>query len=579
MSLFAGVIALAGADLGPETAAELSGSFPSAGLSRSRYADARFVLVHASLGLLSEKDYACGPDHVAALAGALVLGGQPDESPLDSAARSVMRGDLGFFAGANGTFAACFYERRPRRLTLVSDGLGARPLYYATARGHLYFSTSLPVLERIEAVPRRVELAACIEQEALCYPLGPRTPYRSIRVLRDNEVIVVSPDGIESRRYFDWARLPMAEGESPNALAAHARRAVREAVASRAAGGASATSLLSGGLDSRVLVAELLDIGCRVDAITVARPGTQDTAYAKRFAAAAGLRLDSVAWTSTGPGLTAGETTQRLLASAVRGRAPSVVFSGDGGGETLGFLLLDQRALEQLAGGDLRRGAEQYLARYRPVERLFRRSVYPEVEKVAVDRLESQLKAIGAPLPEKALHLSVLVNDLRCHLHEYFNRLADTRVELLLPFYDRRVIASVARIPPPLAPHMNHAFYHRVLTSMPRIIQTCPWQVYPGHLPCPVADPDPPATQWETRDPASGRRWGRQALEAALCFRMPPFVRRSTLFATSLAHALGIADYTYVFRSFLELRRLSQVASSWVVRDDVDEVDPTAGQR
>ena len=376
------------------------------------------------------------------------------------------------------------------------------------------------------------------------------------------------PGGIESRRYFDWARLPLADGDTPDELAAFARKAVRDAVADRAAPGSAVTSLLSGGLDSRVVVAELLDIGCRVDAITVTRPGTQDSAYAQRFAEAARVPLEKVPWASTAPGLSAGETTQRLLASAVRGRAPGRVFSADGGGETLGFLLLDDEALRLFAGGHRRRGAEQYLAHYRPVERLFDPSVYTELETVAVDRLESELKAIETPSLEKALHLSVLVNDMRCHLHEYFNRIAEIRVELLLPFYDRRVVASVVRIPPPLAPQLNHAFYYRVLASMPRIIEASPWQVYPGHLPCPVPDPDPPISQWAARNPAAGDRWGRQALRAAVGSQLPPFVRRSTVLAASVGHALRLANYDYLFRSFLGLQRLSHAASSWVVRGD-----------
>jgi asparagine synthetase B (glutamine-hydrolysing) len=568
MSIIAGVIAFTPSGLIPEAASELEAAFPVTGLHLSRYVDGRCALLHGSLRLLEERDYSRGPEHVGALAGALLVERGRDGSSLESAARAVLEEDLGFFVRANGTFAACFYEPGRQRLTLVSDCLGARPIYHAVAADRLYFSTSLTVLERVEAVPKQLELAACIEQEALCYPLGRRTIYRSIQVLRDNEALVVSPDGIESRRYFDWARLPMADRDTPDELAAFARRAVRDAVSERAAPGSAVTSLLSGGLDSRLAVAELLDMGCRVDAITVFRPGTQDSAYAQRFAEAARVPLETVPWAPRAPGLTAGETTQRLLASAVRGRAPGLVFTGDGGGETLGFLLLDEEALQCLAGGDRRRGAEQYLAHYHPVARLFHPRVYPELETVAVDRLEAELRAIDTPSLEKALHISVLVNDLRCHLHEYFSRLAETRVELLLPFYDRRVVASVVRIPPPLACHLKHAFYYRVLASMPRIIEASPWQVYPGHLPCPVPDPDPPVTQWATHNPAAGDRWGRQALQAAVRASFPPFVRRSTVLAASLGHALRLANYAYVFRSFLELRRLSKVASSWVVRED-----------
>jgi asparagine synthetase B (glutamine-hydrolysing) len=565
MSIFAGVLCISSPGLSDAARAELEAAFPSAGLRVSRHSDPQFQVLHGSLGVLGEEEFVRTSASVGALAGSLLFDHSPAAEPLREAVRAVVGEELELFSRANGTFACCVYEPGRQRLTVVSDSLGARPVYYAVADGRLYFSSSLSVLERIEAVPKRPDLAACIEQEALCYPLGPRTVYADVHVLRDNEALVANPGGLELRRYFDWAREPLAEGESVDRMAAHARRAVRAAVADRAAPGSRVRSLLSGGLDSRVVVAELLDLGCQVDAATVALPGTQDPVYAARFAAAAGVALETVPWKPDLPGLTAGATTSRLLTAAVAGRAPGAVFSGDGGGETLGFLLVDPNALASLARGEPRRGAEQYLAHYRPAARLFRSAVSRRLRKVAVDRLHDQLGAIGSPSLEKALHISVLVNDLRCHLHEYFDRIVETRVELLLPFYDRRVVASVVRLPPPLAPHLGHAFYHRLLPLLPPVVQASPWQVYPGHLPCPVQDPEPPPLQWTAGTRAAADLWGRQALRAALVGSVPPFVRRWTVVGAALGHALRLSNYGYLFRSFLELQRLGATASSWVV--------------
>jgi asparagine synthase (glutamine-hydrolysing) len=570
VSVFAGVLALETEALRPHLSAELEAAFAARGFRVSSYADPSLVLFHGSLDVLGEPDFLRSREAVCALAGDLCLPGRsPVASSLEAVAGPVIRRMYSLFAEANGTFAACVYQPKERVLTLISDCLGARPVYYVFANGCFYFSTSLEVIEQIPSIPKQLELAAVIEQEALCYPLGGRTLYCNIKVITDNTVLVVTVGaGVDRLKYFEWSRTELAAGETLQDLAEATRRAVRDAVAERAMPGATALCLLSGGLDSRVIAAELLDLGKRVETVTVAREGFQDTVYARRFAATAGVSIELVPWTPSLLGLTAGETTRNLLTAAVANKAPAAVFSGDGGGETLGFLLLNAESLALLGQGRVRAGAEKYLATYRPLRRVLKPHTHREVEKAATDRLEVEIRRLATHSLEKALHLSVLLNDLRCHLHAYFSNIVRSRVELLLPFYDRRVIASVVRIPPPLAPYLRHAFYHRVLDILPPVTAAVPWQTYPGHLPCPVADPHPPRTQWSASDPAAADGWARDCFHRALRADFPPFLRRSTTLAACVCHRTRVGDYGYAFRSILGFARPLALSSSWVTRYD-----------
>jgi asparagine synthase (glutamine-hydrolysing) len=469
-------------------------------------------------------------------------------------------------SNANGTFALCFYDTRRARLILAADSIGARPLYYAISAGRLLFSTSLEVLTRLGLLSAPCDLAAYIEEEAMYYPLGARTMYKGIRVLTASQAILASRDGFSTHEYHDWSTIPAAT-ESIDDLAIECRRALRDAVACRAMQGKRQTSLLSGGLDSRVLVAELLDLGCDVDAVNLAPGGCQDSVYAARFAEAAKIALRSKPWVEQ-PSLSASECTAMLLSTAVSGYAPGTVFSGDGGGETFGFLCINAKAGELLNRGRPTAAVNEFLSNYHVSSHLFKADSYSVLKTVAQDRMEAELNRIGTAQGEKALHIFVIVNDMRCHLHGYFNRLTKTKVELLLPFYDRRVIASVLRIPAPIAPLMEHAFYHHIVKLLPPVVCAVPWQTYPGRLPCPVKDEAPPPNQWSRRKTHIGNMLARRCLRLAFSRSFAPVLRRGVVVAAAMRHLARLGDYTYLFKTCINVQARCGQGCSWVLRED-----------
>jgi hypothetical protein len=323
-----------------------------------------------------------------------------------------------------------------------------------------------------------------------------------------------------------------------------------------------------------VLAAELIELGRDAAAINVSPSGFQDQVYARRFAEQANMKLTTLPWTQEMAGMSAADCTATLLGSAVAGLGSSCVFAGDGGGETFGFLLMKESAARHLNEGKARAAVDAYLDGYAPPRKLFKRAAYDRIRTVANDRMEGELRRIGIPLGEKALHIFVLTNDLRRHLHEYFNRLPRTRVELLLPFYDRRVIESVLRIPPPLEPLMKHAFYYRILDLLPPLIRTVPWQTYPGHLPCPVIDETPPPNQWSIKT-RFGDTLMRRCLDAALAPGFAPVLQRPTVLAAVALHRMGFGDFAYLFKTCLNLQARCGAGADWVLRDDGFDARPT----
>src|SRR2546426_31040 len=91
----------------------------------------------------------------------------------------------------NGVFCAIHYDPETARLTLLADKLGLRPLYYWIGPRYVVFATSLRLLDALPEVPRIMDLRAVTEIAHFGYPLGDRTPYRDVAVLRPAEIVEV----------------------------------------------------------------------------------------------------------------------------------------------------------------------------------------------------------------------------------------------------------------------------------------------------------------------------------------------------------------------------------------------------
>lgn len=461
-------------------------------------------------------------------------------------------------ARANGTFAVLAWESEKASLWLAADSLGGRPVYFAQVGGTLFFSTLLEVLLRLPAIPRDFEFPAFIEQEAFCYPLGDLTLYSGIRVLRDSEYLRWTAAGVNRARYFDWSSVelrPSTVDEAADTCAAAFFAAVRDR-APRS--GAAAKTLLSGGLDSRCIAAVLHQMGVPLRAATLRIPGSQDYEYARRFAALLGIELEESPLHPDPPPLTTGTTTAAVLTAAMRPLLPGRVFSGDGGGETFGLLLLTSKVISLLAQNRQDAAIRAYLEGHGPSTRLFRKAWRHVAMRRPFDALQGALAGYPHLPGEKAMHLFVLINDLRRHLHDFFELAPRLGCDLALPFYDRRVLMAVWRLAPPLEPFLEHRLYHEILRRMPEVCLQVPWQTYPGRPPCPVSDDGPPLkNQWElSRESATQLRslLGRDTLRQILRGRIPSgFIDTPALAAALAIHKAGFRDYAHVFRPALAL--------------------------
>lgn len=158
-----------------------------------------------------------------------------------------------------GMFAFAVWDRRRKRLFLVRDRLGIKPLYYYAGKEFFVFASEIKSLLLHPGVPREIDHAALDLYLALRYVPGPRTMFKNIFKLQPGHSMSVDEQGIRIVKYWDLEYLQAASRRSSAAEerdAIHAfGRLLEESVKMRLISEVPLGVFLSGGLDSSTMLA------------------------------------------------------------------------------------------------------------------------------------------------------------------------------------------------------------------------------------------------------------------------------------------------------------------------------------
>jgi asparagine synthase (glutamine-hydrolysing) len=175
----------------------------------------------------------------------------------------------------HGMFAIALWDASRERLVLARDRVGKKPLLYTRLPdGSLAFASELKALLRLPGLPREVDPAALDAYLALQYVPGPGTALRGVMKVPPGHVLLVEKGTERLERY--WQLKPRAEPVS----IADVRNTVTEAVRKRLIADVPLGALLSGGIDSSIVVALMAEASTQpVRTFTV---GFGDPAYDER---------------------------------------------------------------------------------------------------------------------------------------------------------------------------------------------------------------------------------------------------------------------------------------------------------
>ncbi|HKY65464.1 MAG TPA: N-acetylglutaminylglutamine amidotransferase [Acidimicrobiales bacterium] len=164
-----------------------------------------------------------------------------------------------------GMFAFCIVERDSGRVVLGRDRLGIKPLYLAEAHGKLRFASTLPALLVGGGVDTSIDPVA-LHQYLTFHSVvpAPRTILQGVRKLPPATLLVVEPDGRRHETTYwrtEFGRRPEHDGMNDHDWEDAVLAALRTAVDRRMVADVPVGCLLSGGLDSSLVVGLLAEAG------------------------------------------------------------------------------------------------------------------------------------------------------------------------------------------------------------------------------------------------------------------------------------------------------------------------------
>ena len=160
---------------------------------------------------------------------------------------------LEFPAALRGMFAFALWDAPRRRLVLARDRVGIKPLYYHQGLRSLVFGSEIKSILVHPDVEREIDPAALKDFLTYQYVPAPRSVFRTIRKLPPGGVLVIDAGRLEEKRY--WSLPRQVESRSAAAWREELEATLSEAVRIHMRSDVPVGALLSGGLDSSLVVA------------------------------------------------------------------------------------------------------------------------------------------------------------------------------------------------------------------------------------------------------------------------------------------------------------------------------------
>lgn len=184
-----------------------------------------------------------------------------------------------------GMFAFAIYDASAGRLLLARDRLGQRPLWYAALPDRIVFASEAKALLAHPQVPRQVDLSALTYYLSVGYIPAPLSAWRGLRKLAPGSFLAVGATIAEPQRY--WAPAPASPPPTHAEAIEQVRGLVTASVRQHMVSDVPIGALLSGGVDSSIIVALMAQAAGAGGGIRTFTAGFSQQQYDERPAARA----------------------------------------------------------------------------------------------------------------------------------------------------------------------------------------------------------------------------------------------------------------------------------------------------
>jgi asparagine synthase (glutamine-hydrolysing) len=154
-----------------------------------------------------------------------------------------------------GMFAFALYDERRQSLLIARDRLGKKPLHYAQQGDRLLFGSEIKAILAVAPELAEVSSEGLLQYFYFGYIPDPLTAFSKIRKLPPGHLLEWSSGGIKIRQYWDVPRYGTHASMTEDECLEELERRLQEAVRVRLISDVPLGALLSGGVDSSIIVA------------------------------------------------------------------------------------------------------------------------------------------------------------------------------------------------------------------------------------------------------------------------------------------------------------------------------------
>ena len=254
-----------------------------------------------------------------------------------------------FVQKLRGMFAIGLWDARNRKLLLIRDRIGKKPLYYYLGKDRILFASEMKALLIDKSIPREIDLTALDSYLSFGYVPSPLSIFKAIKKLPPAHLAVCRLDDFSVRPYWHLDMGDKTSLKSWGEVLDELRFLFDEAVRLRLISDVPLGAFLSGGVDSSAVVASMAGL-IKTEPVKTATIGFSDKRfdeieYARRVADQyktdhtefvvnpnALEVLDDIVWHLDEPFADASAIPTYYVSKMARQKV-TVALSGDGGDE------------------------------------------------------------------------------------------------------------------------------------------------------------------------------------------------------------------------------------------------------
>ena len=173
------------------------------------------------------------------------------------------------FNRLNGMFGVAIWDVRERRLIVARDAMGIKFIYFRIDRGCLTFGSEIRAVRAADPILASVDPLALNHFLRFRYTPSPLTIFQGIRKLESGSMLIAENGECREERWYNYTPEPFSGSKEDDEATEELLQLYKAAVDRHLLADVPVGILLSGGLDSGLLLSSMREQGQRWPAYTV----------------------------------------------------------------------------------------------------------------------------------------------------------------------------------------------------------------------------------------------------------------------------------------------------------------------